>query len=80
MERKKEVEIAEALLEVADALEHVANQIKWLGTGNAGTQMGAIEVLSKEVKDGFGELSESVGGISMVLADILRDKQSEITK
>ena len=39
------------LYAVAYALMSIAYQIKYLGNGNAATQMGAIENLAKEVRD-----------------------------
>jgi hypothetical protein len=49
--------IAWALLEVAEQQNRVATQLKYLGTGNAATEMGAVELLAKELKDGLANLA-----------------------
>lgn len=43
---------------VALSIETVAMQIKWLGSGNASTEMGAIEFLASQIK----EAGENVAG------------------
>ena len=45
---------------IARALLDVATQLKYLGVGNAATQMGAIELLAMEVKEGTGRIAEAV--------------------
>jgi hypothetical protein len=52
--------IAAAILELAAATESVACQLKYLGTGNAATQMGAIEYLASEVKGGLQSIGEAI--------------------
>jgi len=55
-ERTAEENIALALYQIAYALEK-------LGLTNAGTQMGALELVAKEVKDGLGYISSAIEGI-----------------
>jgi hypothetical protein len=45
--------IANAILKLADACQSVATQLKYLGTGDAATTMGAIEYLATEIKKGL---------------------------
>ena len=40
--------IAYAILKLADACQSVATQLKYLGTGDAGTTMGAVEYLDRK--------------------------------
>ena len=49
-----------ALLQVADAIETLATHVKYLGTGNATTQMGALELLSMEIKNGAQEIANAI--------------------
>jgi replicative DNA helicase len=53
----EEVAVADGLLAIANSLNAVAKAIRELGLNNAGTPMGAIELLAKEVRDGFQSLS-----------------------
>lgn len=50
---------AAALARIAEALESIAVAIEHLGTNNASTGMGAIELLAKEVKEGFESISNN---------------------
>lgn len=50
-------ESSAALLTVAEALNQIAYHLKYLGTGNASTSMGAIEHLAKEVSDGLHSIA-----------------------
>jgi hypothetical protein len=45
---------------IYDGLHEVATQLKYLGTGNAGSSMGAVELLAKEMRDGFERLAGAV--------------------
>ena len=53
--------------EIADAIESVATWIKYLGTGNAATQMGAVEFLAKETKDGLNMVADAIFELASVL-------------
>jgi hypothetical protein len=55
---------------VAEALKNVATQLKWLGTGNAATKMGAIEFLATCVRDGCERVGSSIDN----LADAVRER------
>jgi hypothetical protein len=52
--------VVDGLFAIARGLDRIATSIDNLGTGNASTPLGAIELLSKEVKDGFSSLSSAV--------------------
>lgn len=52
--------IAYALLELAEAQKNTATQLKFLGTGDAATTMGAIELLASEVK----HVSEAINALA----------------
>lgn len=61
---------------VVDALGKIATQLKYLGNGNAGTDMGAIEahgVAVKESGNSIGEGLESVATAIRYLADTIAD-------
>lgn len=45
---------------IADALDNVATALNRLGNGDAATNMGAIENLAKEIKDGLSEVSIAI--------------------
>ena len=53
----------EGLLAIAEAINNLAKAVYRLGTDQAITPMGAIEVLSKEVKDGFSLLASAVSDL-----------------
>jgi hypothetical protein len=64
-----EFAIAYAILKLADACQSVATQLKYLGTGDAGTTMGAVEYLATEVRDGMQSISAEIReGIEFVSA------------
>jgi hypothetical protein len=44
-------------------------QLKYLGTGDAATTMGAVEFLAKEVKDGLANLADSVANVAMSMEE-----------
>lgn len=54
--------IAEALIEVSKSLDGIAKAIYSLGNGNAVTELGAIENLAKEIKEGFQGITEALCG------------------
>lgn len=54
--------IVDAVILMAAAIDNLATQVKYLGTGNAGTTMGAIEFLGTH-------LAESLDGIAGAIRD-----------
>jgi hypothetical protein len=58
--------VAYAILQLASAQREVAYQLKQLGNGNAGSQMGALEFLATKV----AEVSGSLGDIAAALEKI----------
>ena len=46
--------------EQVEALNNIASALRYLGNGNAGTQMGAIENLAKEVKEGTTRIASAL--------------------
>ena len=49
-----------ALYAIAIAIEHLAYQVKYLGNGNAASQMGAIEFLGKCIGEKIELLADAV--------------------
>jgi hypothetical protein len=49
-----------ALYAVAIALSNVAYQLKYLGNGDAATQMGAIEALGKHLGESLDRIAETL--------------------
>ena len=45
---------------IAEALDGIASQLKWLGTGDAATTLGAVEAHAVLLKDELRGLSSSV--------------------
>jgi hypothetical protein len=62
-------DMEEGLAEVADALDGIALQLKYLGNGNAATQMGAIEGLSVHVKEGLMAIADGLHAIASAIND-----------
>jgi len=52
--------IAYALLRIAEAQDRTATQLKYLGTGDAASTMGAVELLAMELK-GVGQALAEIG-------------------
>lgn len=50
--------------EIAESLTLIAGALHKLGTADALTSMGGLEMLSKEVKDGAERISGAIGDIS----------------
>jgi len=46
--------------EQVEALNSIASALRYLGNGNAGTQMGAIENLAIEVKEGTTRIASAL--------------------
>ena len=55
---------------IARALLDLATQLKYLGVGNAATQMGAIELLAMEVKEGTGRIAEALDQVASEIGGI----------
>ncbi len=53
---------------IATALENLALHHKYLGTGDAGTAMGAIEMLAKEVMEGTTRVAEAIDRLADAVA------------
>jgi hypothetical protein len=59
--------LADSLFAVGDGLQAIAKAIDRLGTGNTGISVGAVELLAKEVRDGFHILAQAqLGNIDAV--------------
>ncbi len=56
--------VVDGLFAIAHALNKVAQALERLGTNDAATPMGAIEMLSLEIKNGFEKLAMSREEIS----------------
>ena len=54
---------------LANALEKIAKALSNLGLGNAATQMWAIELLSKEVKEGSERIAEALLEIAEAISE-----------
>lgn len=57
----------QALEDAAAALGRCATALRDLGTGNAATQMGAIEYLAKEVREGSERIAEGLHAIAAAI-------------
>lgn len=55
--------------EIAEAIRNVASALHLLGTANAATDMGAIEVLAMKIDAGAALIAEALDG----LADAVRE-------
>ena len=51
---------ASELENIGRALFYIGDQLKYLGNGNATTQMGAIEGLSVKINEGFERLANVI--------------------
>lgn len=63
---KPEELTAWALTTVADALCGVTSSLHLLGTGDAGTTMGAIEFLAVQIHDGLGDLAGAIASAALM--------------
>ena len=57
---KREGDFLEAIWDVANALNNIADSIYKLGLADASTPQGAIEILSGEIKTGFEAIREEL--------------------
>lgn len=62
--------------EQAEALRSIATWLKYLGTGDAGTTMGAIECLAMCVKESNESIARAIGD----LADAVRELAEASTR
>jgi hypothetical protein len=62
--KRKGSNVADALFEIADALNAVAHQIKYLGNGDAATSMGAIEAYGAHIGPKLDAIAEALSGIN----------------
>jgi hypothetical protein len=60
--RKIGHDVVDGMFAIAQALEKVAGALDRLGTADAATPMGAIEMLACEVRDGLGAIAISIDG------------------
>ena len=67
--------IADALKEVANALDGVAISLKYLGNGDASTAMGAIEGLSVTIKEAIESAGRDVACALESSAERMRDDE-----
>ncbi len=58
--------VVDGLFAIARGLRHVANALEKLGGADTNTPMGAIEALSKEVKEGFLTLANELSSALIV--------------
>lgn len=61
--------MAEAAKEMAGAIGSVANELKYLGNGDAATTRGAIEGLGMLMREGLGEVAGAIASISASVQD-----------
>jgi len=62
---------------VAEALQRIATHLKYLGTGNAATEMGAIECLAVKTHEGAEEIARSLDRVAdglFAIAEALQER------
>lgn len=52
--------VVDALQEIAGALNRIADQLKWLGNGDAATTMGAIEALGMHMEKAVNNVADAI--------------------
>jgi hypothetical protein len=57
--------VTDALFAIAEGLQNVAGAIRKLGTADASTDQGALEVVAEEIRNGFEKLSGATGAPDM---------------
>jgi len=55
-----EKEHIKALNSIADALNNISHQIKYLGAGDHASPQGALEYAAEQIREGLTELSNSI--------------------
>jgi len=63
-------DVAHAIENVASSLSEVARSLDRLGTNNASSPMGAIELLAKEVKDGTANIDGALTAVSRSIEEL----------
>ena len=61
--------MAEYEEELTDALKLIARALRELGTNNAATEMGAIEMLALEVREGSTRIAEGLQAIAEAISE-----------
>lgn len=54
---------------MTEAIERLAYSVKTLGLNDAATHMGAIEVLSMEVKEGTTRIAEAINNLAEAIRE-----------
>jgi len=52
--------VVDAMFAIARALDRIADQLKWLGNGDATTSMGAIEALGMHLGKSFDGIADAI--------------------
>lgn len=55
-----ERKMTDYIVDMAAALVNIGAEVKRLGLNDANTNMGAVEVLAKEIRDGFDKLANAI--------------------
>ena len=55
--------------EIAEAIEGVVVALRRLGLNDAATSMGALELLSKEIKEGSERIAEGLNSIASAIME-----------
>lgn len=63
------IDDSEKKLTTAEAIEYLGRRVQELGTGNAGSEMGAVEYLAVQIKKGL----DGIGSGLEALADAVRE-------
>ena len=78
MDDGREVNIVDALLAIATSLNGVASALHKLGTADASTSKGAIEILSLEFKEGAGLIAAAIGDGLTNLERLIENQKGEL--
>ena len=78
MDDGREVNIVDALLAIATSLNGVASALRKLGTADASTPKGAIEILSLEIKEGAGLVADAIGDGLTNLEGLIKIQKGEL--
>jgi hypothetical protein len=61
--------VAVAVLALAEAQDRTAEFLKWLGTGDAATTMGAIEAHGAFVREGLKAVADGLGALAAAIEE-----------
>ncbi len=64
-------ELLKTIDKMAQAHESLAIHLKYLGTGDAGTTMGAVEFLAVSIKEGCSEVASALNNV----AEAIRERE-----